>query len=102
MKSEELEVELRGKSLYITGLYAPDLNNNDLVTLTMGEIKGTFIVDSKELISKKVKLEEFGYWGSKIGRNEEKMNACDFSNIQYEKIIDEEKIKKLKVKSTYC
>jgi len=100
--SNELEATVRGKSLVINGLYCPDLNKGDLVVLTLGDIKGNFIVNSKELISKKVQLEEFGYWASKIGRNEEKTNACDFSDIQYEKITDEDKIKKLNTSSCYC
>ena len=100
--SNELEATIRGQSLVINGLYCPDLNKGDLVILTLGDITGNFIVNCKELISKRVQLEEFGYWSSKIGRNEEKTNSCDFSNIQYEKITDDEKIKSLNIFSRYC
>jgi hypothetical protein len=73
-----------------------------LVEVSFGEVKSTFVVTGKELISKKVRMEEHGYWAKKLGRSLEKQEKCDFNNIVYSKIIDEEKIKQINEASCYC
>lgn len=100
--SENLEVTIRSKSLVINGLLAQDLNKDDFVEVFMGKIKSIFTVTGKELISKKVQLEEVGYWATKIGRDINKQNECDFSDISYKKILDKEAIDKINTESSWC
>lgn len=94
--SEKLEVFEKSGSLIING-FTSDLNLNkyDVVLVKMGKIEGYFLVKDKELISKRILLEEHGYWANKIGKNQDKMNDCDFSNIICEIVTDEEKLKSL-------
>lgn len=79
--SETLQAFVRGRSLVINGLEAKDLNKYDYVKVNLGDINGTFVVLSKDLISKKVQLEEIGYWANHIGRDNDKVNKCSFENI---------------------
>lgn len=100
--TETLKVFVRGTALVINGLDGKDLNQYDYVKVTLGEMVGTFVVLSKDLISKKVQLEEAGYWASKIGKNQDKVNKCSFDNITYELITNEDEIQQIREASSWC
>lgn len=93
--SENLEVYVKSHKIVINGFNGENLNEGDILDVFLGKEKSTFIVYSKELISQKAKLEEFGFWSSHIGYNPKRVNACDFSEIKYEIITDESRKKSI-------
>ena len=92
--SKDLKCFVRGSKLVINGLSAPNLNKDNYIEVTLGEVKGTFIVLCKELISQTAQLEEIG--SCPFGNSENELVKCDFSNITYVKIVDEKEIAGIK------